>query len=170
MELNTHISSVEMAEYGQAMDKMLRKRKPRKRTKLELLIAVFVYVGVGIAYYHYQHSFTWPAFIILTVVFVALHTETLLTSVRIAQTVKYEDDGLLLGQHHYAIGNSGISANGKAYDIHVNWSLVRGILETKGVFIIVLDGMAAFLLAKKDVSDMETLREMVSLRMKGQPY
>ncbi len=165
MEFDTHVKMDHFKEYSLAQEKQLQKRKPRRHTPLELAVIVTVYGGIGAAYYHYQASFTWPSSIILAVLFFALFADFLLRNVRIAQTIKLADDGLLLGQHHYIIDESGISASGKDYNMHVNWSLVIDVLETKNVFAIQLDGLSAFLLVKSDVSALEELREFIKQKI-----
>lgn len=160
MEIDTQVTLELLREYQAAHLKDLQKRKPRRHTPLELTIVVIVYLALLAAIYYYQESFSWPAVIILALVFLALYADILLRDLRIAQAIKVADDGLLLGQHHYRLSEQGINASGKGYNMFVGWSLVSGTLETKNLFIIQLDQLAAFILVKRDVTELDGLRYM----------
>lgn len=161
MEIDTHVNLAHFKEYLDSHEKLLQKRKPRKYKPLELMVVLAVYGSLLYAYYIYQEHFNWPSFIILTVLFLAITAELLLRNLRIAETINFADDGLLLGHHHYVFDESGITASGKEYKMHVNWALVINIIETRNVLGIQLDGLAAFVLAKTDIQDFSALMDLL---------
>jgi len=167
IELDTVIDMPLFREYFAMHEKQLQKRKPRKYTMLERLVIVLVYVGFAILLVLYESSFNWPAFIIISLFSLFVFLEFLYRNVRISDTIKFDDDGLALGKHHYIFTDKGIEASGKNYSMHINWSLVTGTLETKQTFVLQLDQVFAFILKKDDVSDLVELKQVVEQRMPG---
>lgn len=161
LELNTTVDMALFKEFFTAHEKQLQKRKPRKYTIKERVFIIFVYFGFAAAISFYGNTFAWPSFIIMLLFFVFVYFEVLHRAMRIADTITLNEDGLALGKHHYLFSDEGINASGSEYNMHINWSQVSDVYETKNAYVIQLDQLFGFVIRKSDIKDFSILEQIV---------
>lgn len=164
IEFDTRVDMPLFREFFAAHEKQMQKRKPRRYTAIELAFVVLFYLSIVVAVIIFQQDFNWASTIIVSIFFVGVFADMLLRNVRIADTVKLDEDGLALGDHHYRLSDAGIDASGNGHQMHIDWRLVTGTLETDNAFIIQLDQLFAFVLRKTDIADLDALTTYIDAR------
>jgi hypothetical protein len=152
-------SNIELKDY-QAFRMFLFSKSINKGFSKSLIIwLIVVFVGTILLNWQGYHLHI-PTLIGSGIIFIAILAFSFATSFKTNIPWK---DGVILGQKTVVISDEGIAETSDKYNMHLKWSVVKSIEETKDHIFLMIDNHMGNIIPKRDLKEENKIAELIDV-------
>ena len=157
MEIQIDLEKQDWANYQAYVQEKLQSQAKTVKSRRWVTVLTWVLTIALLLALNFIDRFDWPTAAFVSVAFILLCARVLLDLVTAQKTVEPLDDGVFCGRHVFTFTEEGIASRGRGYHGLHSWELVRNVVRAKGMILIFLDSIYAYVLPESKLQNPDEL-------------
>jgi hypothetical protein len=163
MEIQITLQKEDWKLYQSYIEKALPKQQ--KTWMDSFWINLFVWMGLAMVFMAIFQSFShfhWPTAASVAIFFVLIFVLFLFNMFKIRKAFEPLESGIFCGRHKFTFTSDGIITEGKGYEGHHSWEIVKKIERAPGMILIYLDKVYAYVFPESKLDDPDEFYNYIS--------
>ena len=163
MEIQINLQIEDWKLYQSYIAKELPKQ--HKNWMSSFWVNLFVWMVVAIifmALFQRFSHFHWPTAISISIFFVLISVLFFFNMLKIRKAYEPLENGTFCGSHTFAFTGEGITSEGKGYEAHYSWEVVKKIERAPGMILIYIDKAYAFVFPESKLDNPDEFYNFIS--------
>ena len=163
MEIQVNLQKEDWRSYQSYIEKKLIKQQ---KTWIDnLWVNVFIWMVLAMVFMTFFQSvsqFHWPTAVSVATLFIVVSILFFFNMVKIRKAFEPSENGTFCGTHKFTFTDEGITSEGKGYEGHHSWGIVKKIERAPGMIIIYLDTVYAYVFPESKLENPEEFWTYIS--------
>jgi hypothetical protein len=163
MELQINLQKKDWKHYQSYIEKELPKQK--KTWVDSFWVNMFIWMVVAIIFMTIFKKFSyfhWPTAISVAIFFVLMIVLFIFNMLKIRKLFEPLENGVFCGSHKFTFTDKGIASEGKGYEGHHSWKVVKKIERAPGMILIYLDTTYAYVFPESKLENPDEFYNYIS--------
>jgi len=163
MEIQINLQKEDWKLYQSYIEKELPKQQ--KTWVDSFWVNVFVWMVMGIIFmtiFQNLSHFHWPTATLVAIFFVLISALFFFNMFKIRKAFEPLENGTFCGSHKFTFTPEGIASEGKGYEGHHSWEIVKKIERAPGMILIYLDKAYAYVFLESKLDNPDEFYNYIS--------